>query len=110
MQSRTFTVKGRAGADRPMFIGGWTDDSGRHRTRGMADYLLTPQIVLPGPIRPQRICVPLWVECKAGRDALSQDQMEFRDFVTQAGAFWICCKNSCAELLEWFRDCKVVRR
>jgi hypothetical protein len=110
MQSRTFTVKGRGGADRPMFIGGWVDDCGRQRTKGMSDYLLTPQITISGVLRPVKVCVALWVECKAGRDELSQDQMDFRDYVTKAGAFWICCINSCEELLEWFEDFGVVRR
>lgn len=118
MQSRTFTVKGRGGTDRPMFIGGWVDECGRQRKRGMADLLLMPQIKIPAhygdgsPVHcvPTIVCVPLWCEVKAGRDSLSQDQSDFRDFVIKAGAFWLCCRDSAEELLEWFDDFGVRRK
>src|SRR5271169_5827101 len=44
MQSRTFTVTGAGGRDRPMFIGAWHDRCGIVHSKGMADFLLTPRI------------------------------------------------------------------
>jgi hypothetical protein len=119
MQSRVFTVPGRGGKDRPMFMGGWRDEYGVMHTKGMSDFLLTPRIAIPGPVTgpttktpqlmPHYVCVPLWVECKAGRDELSQDQIDFRDDVTKAGAFWLCCKDSYEELIAWFQEHGVTR-
>jgi hypothetical protein len=106
MQSRTFTVKGAGGRDRPMFMGGWTDRLGVHHTKGMADFLLTPKIKIATGLR---ICVALWVEVKAGRDSLSADQVAFRDDVIDAGACWICAQDSCEELIAWFQKHGVER-
>jgi hypothetical protein len=113
MQSRVLTVPGRGGKDRPLFIGGWRDQCGIIHRRGMSDFLLTPRIVIGRDLtngnKPLRICVPLWVECKAGRDDLSQHQLDFRDDVTEAGAFWLCCHDSCDELLVFFKEHGVER-
>jgi hypothetical protein len=86
-----------------MFIGGWTNEYGEHRTKGMSDFLLTPRV----PIGGQLVAVALWAECKAGLDHLSKEQIEFRDDVVKAGAFWLCCHDSCDALLAWFREHKV---
>ena len=107
MQSRTFTVEGAGGRDRPMFMGGWNDRTGIFHAKGMADFLLTPRIKLLVP--DFMVCVALWVECKAGRDKLTAEQEAFRDDVQAAGAFWICCHNSCDELLAWFKEHGVTR-
>lgn len=107
MQSRTFTIEGAGGRDRPMFMGGWNDRTGIFHAKGMADFLLTPRIKLLVP--DFMVCVALWVECKAGKDELSAEQEAFRDDVQAAGAFWICCKNSCDELLTWFKEHGVTR-
>jgi hypothetical protein len=111
MQSRTFTVEGAGGRDRPMFMGGWNDRTGIFHAKGMADFLLTPRITITGAFigTTSKVCVPLWCECKAGKDELSAEQEAFRDDVQAAGAFWICCHNSCDELLAFFKQHGVTR-
>ena len=118
MQSRTFTVTGAGGRDRPMFAGGWNDRTGIFHAKGMPDFLLTPRIRIQPEVfglppsydhKPVWAVVALWCECKAGKDELTAEQEAFRDDVQAAGAFWICCKNSCDELLTWFKEHGVTR-
>lgn len=109
MQSRCFTVTGAGGADRPLFIGQWDDMTGAHHFGGMCDVLLTPLIWLPGPIRPHRIQVPLWCECKSGTGQLTDEQKAFRDHVEATGGFWIECRDSADMLVAWFREHGVER-
>jgi len=113
MQSRVFTVPGAGGASRPMFVGAWHDRTGVIHHKGMADFLLMPRIWfgrdMTNGFKPVRITVPLWVECKAGEDRLSEDQLAFRADVEDAGAFWICCHDSSESLLEWFKKMGVER-
>ena len=111
MQSRTFTVEGAGGRKRPMFAGGWHDRTGIFHAKGMADFLLTPRIKIYGigMLVPVVTSVALWVECKAGRDRLSEEQIAFRDDVLSAGAFWLCAEGSCEELIAFFKAHGVTR-
>lgn len=110
-QSRVFTVRGAGGRDRPMFVGGWTDRHGYQHTKGIADFLLTPKVKIyaTGALVPLVVAVPLWVEAKAGRDDLSEDQEAFRDDVQACGAYWLCCRDSCDDLIAFFRKHGVTR-
>jgi hypothetical protein len=100
MQSRTFTVAGVGGKERPFFVGEWVDANGATHRRGMADLLLQPTINL----EKVSITVPLWVEGKAGSGKLEFEQKCFRDWVESIGAGYICVTDSCEELMQWFKD------
>jgi hypothetical protein len=102
-QSRAFQVVGKGGRQRPMFIGQWRDETGQLHFAGMADLLLTPQVLwrTQNPCF-NRVCVPLWVECKAGSGRLSVDQQAFRDDVLAAGAYYIEAHDSAAPVVDWF--------
>jgi hypothetical protein len=118
MQSRTFTVKGVGGKDRPFFVGEWKDANGIKHRKGMADFLLQPRVTMHVAVKvrgeevkvPLSFTVPLWVECKAGTGVLNEDQREFRDWVLSIGAAYICVTDSCEELMEWFRSKKVEKQ
>jgi len=110
MQSRTFTVEGAGGRSRPMFMGGWNDRTGIFHAKGMADFLLTPKIQVSTKLGiPIFASVALWCECKSGMGALTADQKAFREDVLDAGAFWLCCHDSCEELIAWFKKHGVTR-
>ena len=123
MQSRVFTVRGRGGRDRPMITGGWRDRYGEHHTGGMPDFLLTPGVDITLDIDPAQdehgllnsvviplVPVALWVECKAGRDRLSEGQEAFRDDVLAQGGHWLLVKEGPEALLAWFKKHGVRRR
>lgn len=114
MQSRVVTVVGAGGRERPMFMGKWTDDNGIEHYGGMADLLLQPTIEVVCLCNDSQTCmtvtVPLWVECKAGKGALSKDQRAFRDWVTSNGAGYLELRDSADALLDWFKLRKVERR
>lgn len=108
MQSRTFTVPGVGGTERPFFVGEWTDAQGVKHRRGMADLLLMPavhvQVIPAGESRAvvMNTTIPLWCECKAGEGKLETEQKAFRDWVISIGAGYLCITNSCQELMDWF--------
>lgn len=119
MNSRTFTVVGAGGRERPMFFGQWRDRNGIEHKGGMADYLLMPRITMavlngapPGFVpmnRPAgsipekiRVVVPLWIECKSGKGDLEPSQRDFRDDVIARGAYHITCHDSADNLMAWF--------
>lgn len=107
-QSRVFTVEGEDGKKRPFFVGQWTDNQGIKHTKGMADLLAMPRVEFYDDGK--YICditVPLWIECKAGTGTLTKDQREFKDFIEESGAFYICAVDSSTAVLDWFRDEKV---
>jgi hypothetical protein len=104
MQSRCFTVTGANGEERPMFMGQWDDMLGHKHFGGMCDVLLTPVIYLAGPLRPHRVQVALWCECKSGTARLTKEQEAFRDHVRSTGGFWLECRDSAESLLAWFRE------
>lgn len=115
MQSRTFTVPGVGGRPRPFFVGEWTDTMGVKRRKGMSDWLLQPRITMLVAVKakgeqvsvPLSWTVPLWVECKAGKGKMDDDQLAFREWVLSIGASHICVTDSCEELMQWFKDKKV---
>ena len=115
MQSRVFTVVGRGGRERPMITGGWRDRNGEHHTGGMPDFLLTPKVnvsklveVDDGNDAPMfakiEYTLPLWVECKAGKDRLSPAQVAFRDDVLAQGGHWLLVKDGPEALLDWLKE------
>lgn len=109
MQTRTFTVPGAGGRERPFFVGEWTDAMGVKHRKGMADLLLMPQIRIKQCLehRPQQmlyVTIPLWVECKAGSGKLEKDQREFKDWVMSIGAAYLCVTDSCEALMDWFKN------
>jgi hypothetical protein len=110
MQSRAVTVVGAGGRLRPMFMGQWHDSNGVLHRAGMADLLLTPKIRLDDSIGEDYIATALWVECKAGTGRLSAEQEMFRDDVTEAGAFYIECRDSADSVIRWFEAYDVRRR
>src|SRR6266702_3115181 len=110
MQSRTFTVPGAGGRDRPFFVGEWTDAMGVKHRKGMADILLMPRIEvrvkldeIAGNARtvPLMLTAMLWVECKAGSGKMNAEQLAFREWVLSIGAAHICVTDSCEELMQW---------
>lgn len=119
MQSRVFTVVGAGGRQRPMNMGEWTDDLGEKHTAGMADWLMLPTIRtnMKGELHPKvatpnmtvtivastGICIPLWVECKAGTGRLEKSQKAFQSYVENAGAYYLELRDSADTLMEWFR-------
>jgi hypothetical protein len=122
MNSRTFTVAGAGGRDRPMFMGQWRDEFGTLYRKGMADLLLTPRIIINQPpslihvpmntpagaqSKPFAACVPLWVECKSGSGVLTVEQRAFREDVRKAGAFYIEAHDSADEVIVWFEAMQV---
>lgn len=117
MQSRTVQVKGAGGRERPMFMGAWKDALGVPHYKGMADVLLTPKIkVLTRSIRNGLLteesfvyAVALWVECKSGTGELRKEQVEFRNDVLAAGAFYIEAHDSADAVIEWFKQMGVAR-
>lgn len=113
MQSRAVTVVGAGGRLRPMFMGQWHDSNGVLHRAGMADLLLTPAINLndySSDLAPQLVAMALWVECKSGSGRLSAEQEMFRDDVTEAGAFYIECRDSADSVIRWFEAYDVRRR
>lgn len=111
MQSRAVTVVGAGGRLRPMFIGQWHDSNGVLHRAGMADCLLTPKIQIEDGCGDHPWCaVALWVECKAGSGRLSAEQEMFRDDVTEAGAFYVECRDSADSVIRWFEAYDVRRR
>jgi hypothetical protein len=109
MNSRVFSVVGAGGRTRPMFIGKWKDRFGVEHNGGMTDLLLTPKIMLLGPIDPVFCVVPLWVECKFGSGRLEPEQKLFREDVLERGAFYLEIHDGPDALIEWFKM-KGVRR
>jgi hypothetical protein len=110
-QSRMFRVPGAGGTERPMFMGQWKDKLGVVHYKGIADLLLTPTITRlahgDGKIRmytqlPFPVTVALWCECKSGGGRLKPEQIDFRDDVTDAGAFWIQARDSADVVIDWF--------
>ena len=108
MQSRVFTVPGRGGKNRPMFVGQWRDDLGVIHHGGMADLLLHPRIwqARGEPSIP----VPLWVEAKSGSGELEPEQVAFARHVMENGGFYLVAKDSADEVLAWFKAQGVARR
>lgn len=112
MQSRTFTVPGVGGRERPFFVGEWRDADGVKHRKGMADLLLQPRVSMLVAVTvkgqelkvPLSFTVPLWVECKAGSGKLDAEQEAFRDWVLSIGAAYICVTDSCEELMQWFKN------
>jgi hypothetical protein len=118
LQSRTFIVPGVGGRERPFFVGEWIDQNGVKHRKGMSDILLQPRITMLVAARargeeikvPLSFTVPLWVECKAGTGALTEDQKDFRDWVLSIGAAYLCVTDSCDELMQWFKDHRVEKQ
>jgi hypothetical protein len=110
MQSRAVTVVGAGGRLRPMFIGQWHDSNGVLHRAGMADLLLTPRIRLEDSQGDDWVTTVLWVECKSGTGKLNAEQEMFRDDVTEAGAFYIECRDSADSVIRWFEAYDVRRR
>jgi hypothetical protein len=114
MQSRAVTVVGAGGRPRPMFMGQWSDKTGKLYYGGMPDLLLTPVIQMES----QRtatyavdfVAVALWVECKAGTGRLGTEQQAFKEDVEEAGAFYIECRDSADSVIRWFEAYDVRRR
>jgi len=108
MQSRTFTVPGVGGTERPFFVGEWTDVEGVKPRRGMADLLLMPTVhvkVIPhGEDRPvvMNTTLPLWCECKAGTGTPDSEQKAFGRWAHSIGCGYLCITDSCQELMDWF--------
>lgn len=117
MNTRTFTVIGAGGRERPMFMGQWRDRYGIQHKKGMADLLLTPRIRISGRIdkaghvvgAPSAFCVALWCECKAGTGRLSDDQKLFRDDVLDAGAYYLQIHDGPDAVISWFEEMGVRR-
>jgi hypothetical protein len=99
MQSRVFTVTGKGGKPRPMFVGAWADAKGVKHTSGMADLLLLPRISFCG----EECIWPLFCECKYGSSRLATEQRAFRDYVEHYGIWWLEVRDSADELLEWLK-------
>jgi hypothetical protein len=111
MNTRTFTVVGAGGRERPMFMGAWHNGDGIEYRKGMADLLLTPRIrAWPSVTTPEFIAVPLWCECKSGTGRLSKEQILFRDDVIDAGSFYLQLNDAADELLRWFEEHGVRRQ
>lgn len=104
MQSRCFTVTGAAGEPRPLFIGVWEDGDGAPHYGGLADVLLTPTVYLAGPIRPHRVQIAVWCECKSGTGRLTKDQQAFKEHILATGGHWLECRDSAQALLDFFRE------
>lgn len=110
MQSRVFTVPGAAGRSRPMFIGQWKDQFGNKHNSGMADFLARPRVPATDlldvrgslEIGIRRVTVPLWIEAKSGKGALSDDQIAFKSYVEGNGEFWLVIHDDVRPLIEWF--------
>lgn len=115
MQSRTFTVPGKGGKERPFFVGEWIDRMGVKRRKGMADLLAQPSVclgVLTGKkeLSTTTVTIPLWIECKAGTGKLTGDQQAFKEWVDEIGAAYLCVTDSCEELLNFFKHYDLRRR
>jgi hypothetical protein len=76
MNSRTVRMPGANGKDRPVFFG----------LPGMADILATP--VIKGVAR------ILWIETKAGKGKQRPDQINFEQWVKEAGHSYIVAYSS----------------
>jgi len=118
MQSRAFSVVGKGGRQRPMFMGQWRDRFGDLHRAGMPDLLLTPRLMfvecvpfrLPCRHTTTTLAVALWVECKAGRGELSEQQELFRDDALAIGAHYLEARNSADQVIQWFKAFDVQRR
>lgn len=104
-QSRVFTVSGVGGKMRPFFVGSWKDADGVEHHGGMSDLLALPLIEWNNAY----VCVPLFLECKAGSSQLTLHQKAFRDYVKSAGAGFLELRDSADELIEWFKEKGVTR-
>jgi hypothetical protein len=113
MQSRAINVIGVGGRSRPMFMGAWRDGMGVEHKSGMADLLATPQVGYykrrAEADEPMISAVPLWIECKSGTGKLSDDQIAFREFVEDGGAYFLEIHDSADALLAWFKAFGVQR-
>ena len=108
-QSRVFKVES-GGRWRPMFFGQWTDEYGVRRF-GKADFLTRPRIHLPpyfGVERPERVTVPLWIECKSGDGKTNRktkaDQFAFERWVTKNGDYYMRIQEDIRPLIAWFDE------
>lgn len=125
MQSRVFTVVGKGGRNRPMFVGRWKDGLGVWHTKGMADVLAHPVIRLEnGLIAGVRIATPVWVEAKYGSGKQGESakreascicgqpinhQKHFQEYVESKGAAYIIAQDSADAVVHWFKDHGVSR-
>lgn len=128
-QSRVFSVIGKSGRERPMFIGQWTDANGQPHYAGKADLLARPKVLISrllpaGAVVPYdneqerqlamgvlagRTAVPLWIETKAKGNRLSAEQEAFRHFVTGNLEHHIVVAEDVRPLMEWFDKMGVKR-
>ncbi len=126
MQSRVFTVVGKGGKSRPMFVGKWKDGLGVWHTKGMADLLAHPEIIIEtnGPIGQGEISTPVWIECKFGSGKQGESaareakcicgqpinhQKHFQEYVESKGASYIVAHDCADAVIEWLKRNGVTR-
>ncbi len=130
MQSRVFTVTGKGGKNRPMFVGKWKDGLGVWHTKGMADMLAHPTIHLMVGIDDRHrevfrsVPFPLWIEAKFGSGKQGESaareakcicgqpinhQKHFQEYVESKGASYIVAQDCADAVIEWFKRNGVTR-
>lgn len=109
MQSRTIMVEGAAGRVRPLFIGRWRDQFGNWHNSGMADVLARPRVraglILKSHVDDalELITVPLWIEAKSGKGALTPDQRAFKSYVESNREAHLVIHDDVTPLMDWFK-------
>lgn len=111
MQSRVFTVVGKGGRNRPMFVGKWKDGLGVSHTKGMADLLAHPKV--------WHTSYALWIEAKFGSGKQGESakresncicgqpinhQKHFQDYVESKGASYIVAQDCADAVIQWFKE------
>ncbi len=124
MQSRVFTVVGKGGKSRPMFVGKWKDGLGVWHTKGMADLLAHPEINYDTGDDYGAYSTPVWIECKFGSGKQGESaareakcicgqpinhQNHFQQYVESKGAAYIVAHDCADAVIDWFKRNGVTR-